>query len=179
MKKFIEVFKTELAELSIDDNLVIGGSHALQQHGLNLGDWRPDDLDVIIFSPTTFQIDYVKNKFNQCADEYMIDELEDKAGKEVEPRSYKLTKGMFVMNIIFAYDESMPTDLLFFFHEGVYWRINSISNIIDAKLSYSRGENKAYLRQKDIHHMMLLKNYNFNVVKMPTMTPKPTPDLSW
>lgn len=141
MKEYLDNFSYELNMLR-SDNLVLGGSNALLAHGLNLGSWKPDDLDVIIFSPTDSQVSFVKTKFEQCLDEYLAEYL--------TPHSYRLLKNGLVLNVIFEYKIPTPTDLLCFKYGSDLYQVNTITNIIEAK--------KSYLRAKDDLHLSLLQD---------------------
>lgn len=140
-------------------NVVIAGSCALELHGLTLG-WEPQDLDIVLFDPTPAQLLEVVNKYDQCADYEAEKTLE---ANNALPRSYKLKKESQELNIIIAYDEHAPADLMWYMFGGLMYKVNSIRNIIDAKLSYSVGRKKSYLRAKDMVHLNKLKNLNFNV----------------
>lgn len=156
--KYLDVFSNELLILATaageKSNLVIGGSLALQLHGLNLGNWHPEDLDIIIFEPTDDQRDKVEVLMKAaCATDYLGEPFDKQ-----EIRSWKIEKNGWTMNVIYAF-EPKPSDLL----EWMGFEINRIDNIIDAKLSYSSGVKKDFLRRKDMWHLSVLKSNNFNV----------------
>ena len=160
----LSAFLPELEKLTNADaqNVVIAGSNALKLHGLII-DWTPDDLDIVIFDPTPQQVLIVTQNYEQS----MSYEQE----KEVIglPRSFKMEKKMpekivLSLNIILAYDISVPNELLYFKYWDKDWKVNSIKNIIEAKCSYmvGQGRKKGFLRAKDVEHLQKLKNLNFN-----------------
>lgn len=163
MQTFLDIFFTDIIELKAkahpeDDNIVLAGSNALREHGLYT-DWEPQDLDIILFDPTPSQLLEITTKYEQC----MGYETEKKLGDDVLPRSYKLSKEGKELNVIIAYSEPVPNNLLYYNFQGVFFKVNSISNIIEAKKSYASGRDKSFLRKKDILHLMSLKNLNFNI----------------
>lgn len=162
LHQYLSVFRWQLAKID-EGNMVLGGSQILELHGLRLG-WEPQDLDVVVFMPNCRQIKLITEElhFEPCADY--------RPGKDhsipERVRSWELTKEGLKLNVILAYDEYKPQNLLVL-NYGARYLVNSISNIIAAKLSYAAGEKKQYLRAKDMAQLTMLKNNNFNVDMLP------------
>lgn len=157
MNKFLAEFLMILLQLKTEsptDNLVLAGSNALMAHGLKIG-WEPQDLDVVIFRPTEKQKTTIFAFFTEC--------MEYNENSKVIPRSYLLERNSLKLNLILAYEDRVPNNLLWYKFGATCFMINSIENIVAAKLSYAHGHNEKYIRVKDMQHLSTLKNLNFNV----------------
>lgn len=145
-------------------NVVIGGSYALIQHGLNIGR-EPVDLDIIIYKPTESQLNILsmQSAFQQKT-KNTIPELEYAIKKQ---RSWKFKKQNNVLNILLEREKDIPEDLLLLRHNKYRFQIQSIKNVIDAKNSYLLKDNCGnanYTRIKDVKDFENLKKLNFNLL---------------
>lgn len=163
INKFLEAFKKVLNELSRTgydpnvNNCVIGGSCALQLHGLNLTR-EPSDLDIIIFMPSAKQMYMLDIYFEPCADYKDLPE-----GVEVRSFYYHDHKTGLKLNVIIS-DDKLPTNLMFWAYSDLrYFKVNTIDNIIAAKAQYAAGKDKSFLRVKDVQDLLDLKSNNFNL----------------
>lgn len=141
--------------------MVIGGSTALKLHGLNFSR-EVSDLDIIIYSPTVEQTIYLSELGKLHMKEGSI-YLNRKVIK-VEHKSF--LRKVYKMDIIIE-NKPTPKNLLFvdIFNHKV--KVQSISNIVEAKSSYVkfldfRGSSE-YYSKKDIFDLLDLKNSNFNL----------------
>ena len=154
---------------SIDDtNIVIGGMHALKLNGLKMNR-EPNDLDLIIYNPTTKQQDVIKSiklfETSRPNLTYFTDTHQTNKGQ----KSYKFEKNGFVLDILIE-DKETPKNLLLYKLASFDLRIQSVSNVIDAKNSYRHTEHgrahgvfgPEYVREKDMIDLFDLKNSNFN-----------------
>lgn len=150
------------------DQLVLGGSYALELHGLKV--WEPKDIDFILFEFTEQQHDYILNN-----SEYK----QGGSGDFEDNRSWTVEFKGINLNIILA-KEPRPKGLMEYFFKGWYMFVNSIDRIITAKVSYMEGgEAKKYLRGKDVRHLQFLKNNNFNYPEYKAAEPdKPITELT-
>ncbi|MFT6125731.1 MAG: hypothetical protein ACJAVA_000172 [Flavobacteriaceae bacterium] len=149
IEKTLEVFKNTLNTLNTEENLVLGGSTALRLHGINTKR-IPEDLDIILFSPTMKQFNFLKSI------EDFSDFTQDKGYEQV----YKFRK--VKDNITFTLDvliehSAVPQNLLLLKRGKLLIKVQDIDNTIVAKSSYGRD--------KDLKDMLDLKNLNFNPSK--------------
>lgn len=165
----IAEFSNEITKIGTE-NIAIGGSFALMLHGLEIGH-EPEDLDLIIFKPTDEQYEFIANKCESNANYQTVD-----GG---QARSWKLKRKGMTLNIIFAFDVDVPENPLFYVF-GKMYRVNPIADIIKAKLQYTEGHEKQNLRRKDMMHLQMLKNLNFNIVdnQLPVFKPEVVSELS-
>lgn len=164
MEKYLNEFWNELIKLIGDyDNVVIAGSNVLQAHGLKLN-WTPEDLDIVVFLPTDNQLSEVvdNDKYEVCLS-YEEAERREMNKDDFIPRSYKMSRKGLTLNIILERDKPRPSSLLYIAHRERYFPVNSIANIISAKVSYASGDVKQFMRAKDMQHLISLKNNNFNL----------------
>ena len=159
--KFLDAFKEEITKV-YGANLVLAGSNVLMLHGLRTS-WSPEDLDIAIYEPTVDQVKYIANEdnFEPCMSYDTAEEL------GIQQRAWKKTKDGLTLNFILEYSTPKPQVVLLYPYDGLLFQVNNIETIISAKLSYSVGEEKSFVRRKDAWHLSELKNCNFNV-------PKPT-----
>lgn len=138
-------------------NVILGGSAALQLHGLNLSR-RVDDLDIIIYKPTEEQMKVLElmEPFNlSLFPIYSEFEKSERRVRKFEIRGVKL-------DIILEKEIEKPQNLLLFhIHTCFTIPIQSIENVIAAKNSYTLKEH-TYRRSKDMEDLIDLKNKNFN-----------------
>ena len=148
-----------------DTNVVIGGTCALIAHGLNVGR-EPNDLDVIIYRPSTEQLRYL--------DSIRLFSLKHSTGTgadltgDLHLRSLKFKKNGLILNILFERDKAKPSFLLRFWDAGASYKIQDIASVIEAKNSYILQPHttgltgERYARVKDLFDFQQLKNLNFN-----------------
>ena len=147
----IMTFKEILKELDGGGNLVLGGSQALLLHGLQVPH-TPEDLDIIIYSPTGNQRKYLRSLSDLT--------VENEVGSAPDRRSFKFqaTRNGIKYTLDILIDEGIPTPKhLLQYHKaqhGIKVRVQSIMNIVAAKVRYGR--------EKDYKHLQCLKNMNFN-----------------
>ena len=146
MDETIIQFYTILSQLNRASNLVIGGTHALHLHGLNL-ERAPDDLDIIIYKPTKEQR-HILSLLRSVSEGDCL----GSAGK----RSLKLKKNGYCLDILLEDYASLPKGLLEYVSDDgrVKGKVQSVQGVIDAKASYGRS--------KDHLDMIKWKNLNFN-----------------
>lgn len=165
INNFIRVFRSLLLEL-IDDNVVIGGINALTLHGVIVGR-EAHDLDIIIYKPTLRQVNLISalNHFNLVKDKNTENGYDGTSVNFV-----KLKKDGYTMDILIERDKEVPNFLLECKFEGIYFKIQSVENVISAKASYYFKSKKDgltyYSRIKDAVDFQNLKNLNFNL-KLP------------
>ena len=149
MQKTLKVFRKTLDTLNKEENLVLGGSTALNLHGINTNK-MPEDLDVIIYLPTGGQLNFLKS----------IEDFSDFEQDTGYEQVYKFKKVKddctFTLDILIE-QCPLPENLLLFKSESVLFKIQDINNIIAAKSSYGR--------EKDLKDLLHLKNLNFNPSK--------------
>lgn len=180
--EYLETFAGILKNID-GDNVVIGGTHALKLHGIKMS--RPAaDLDIILFQPSQHQLQFLDSirMFNVLADtsftnrhhkdsEYPIEKV--KLMKFKQKMKYYPNEEL-ALDIIQTH-LPLPGGLLLHLFEPYntnrefkkLYRVNSVSNIIEAKMNYTfekKNEEglKQYIRQKDVIDIMDLKNSNFN-----------------
>lgn len=163
-------------------NVILGGKFALQLHGIQMSR-EPEDLDIIIYDPSSFQIklfDTLREKNDIIKDrpaavlEKEVD-YEGNVGRD-KVRVIKLesNEGRF-MDVILN-DRPHPdglNSLLTYNALGLRWPIQSVHRVIEAKASYGftfgylpakEGVNQIkYMRSKDMLDFLDFKNSNFNV----------------
>src|SRR5690606_15442297 len=122
-------FGREVLSLFGNGNLFIGGSHALNAHGLILGS-PPADLDLVLYKPTHDQLTYVQSNFVEC------NKAIDLAG--YSHKVYRVERDGQKLDLIVESTMSLPQDPLYF-NAGLGIRIpvQPIDRIIAAKLQYS------------------------------------------
>lgn len=167
MKIFIETFKKLIEPLDKDNNMVISGSCVLKAHGLILNR-EPQDLDIIVYKPTLEQKKYIEQISPLQLDDIDYDRPSTNVSDAKQIQfSYKFKKNGLIINIIFQETKEMPVDLLHYLHDGTYYKIQNINEVVKAKreCSYEKGEGSKnlYLREKDIKDFIDLKNSNFNL----------------
>lgn len=151
LDKYLEVFHKildDLKELSFttpdgSSNIKLGGSLILKLHGLQFSR-KSDDLDVIINNPTDKQKDYIKAMSN-----FRVDDT-----KYFSIVNYKFKKEGLYLNILLANNPVNGGGLKYKWSHN-YYEVNSVLEIIQAKVSYGRP--------KDLSDLILLKNENFNL----------------
>ena len=150
-----------------DTTVVIGGTCALIAHGLNVGQ-EPNDLDVIIYRPSTEQLRYL--------DSIRLFSLKPSTGTGADLtgdsnfglRSLKFKKNGLILNILLERDKAKPAFLLRFWEAGASYKIQDVASVIEAKNSYVLQPNttgltgERYARVKDLFDFQQLKNLNFN-----------------
>lgn len=139
LKKILDNFSEMFENICLEKNCVIGGSMALQMHGLNFRD--SNDLDIIIYSPSERQL-LIFNHLKPF-------EIKTKTTSYFQ-RSFKYKKNGYYINFVLEEDLKLPENLLI--HQSG-WMVNSIKNIVKAKYEYSRT--------KDLFDLINLKNKNF------------------
>ncbi len=151
--KLLETFEKLILGLD-EHNMSIGGTFALQLHGLKMSK-EPGDIDVIIHKPTQRQFDML-NVMN------FANIMDNNTGIDYPNamRNYKFKKGEYFINILLVDYHIEPGVLYYKFKENFYL-INSIDTTIKYKSSYTH-KNVAYTRKKDAIDLQDLKNSNFN-----------------
>lgn len=152
-KQAIEKCKEHLIALGTS-NMVIGGSHALLLHGLDIGR-DTDDFDVVIYEPTMDQLKYLADKIHTGEMKESIEESSDNT------RSCKVECNGATIDFLIERNTCMPADLLLVHHSGITLFVQSVYRVIDAKRSYTNED--GMFRQKDVDDCKLLKNANFNL----------------
>lgn len=162
---FIQTFEGLIFQL-LHTNVVIGGTNALLQHGLKISR-TPSDLDLIIYQPTEEQLQILKTIA-------VFDLIKDRPELQYGnlQKAIKIEKDGLFLDII-TETEPTPQNLLYYRygHSDKLLQIQSIENVIKAKLSYkferqsdSRDRSLTkYMRSKDLEDLLDLKNSNFNV----------------
>jgi len=150
LKNLIITFSSLIQQLN-ENNIVLGGSVALFLHGINMGNKKIDDLDIIIYNPTQNQEKQLKLLHTFNDNENM---------KYSSKKIYKFQAKGLVLNIILEKSDT-PKSLLNW--DG--FKIQSIQNVINAKNSYiiTTKSGNEYLRKKDIEDLMNYKESNFNL----------------
>lgn len=155
---YLDTFFDILEVLEKDNNVVLGGSMALQLHGINIGR-EPHDLDIILYKPTQDQIKYVSGL-----------EGREEIGKQYSPYSkvneverhslIVIVRKSIKMNILSNSEDLKHHYLMYKGH-----KVQSVDRIVEAKASYTyQTETKAsYIRMKDIIDLQYIKNNNFNL----------------
>lgn len=134
---------------------VIGGSWALRLHGLNI-EREPGDVDIILYSPTSQQISILRDN---AKDLYTSEE--EFLDNDVR-RSYKFAKGGFLLNVLIEPDTPEPPNLLNVTFNETRYLVQSITNIVAAKGSYTFiKDGKLHSRMKDVSDLAFMKNNNF------------------
>lgn len=156
MKHLVEIFKP-LIDSIYGPNVALAGLHSLRAHGLVVTR-EPEDLDVVIFSPTKQQLDTLAGldffRVKQPGvPQYHLDQ-------EV---SVKFKKDGHTIDFLLEHAKCTPDDLLFCEVNGSYYRVQSIKNTIDAKLSFSRKNDAGAeeLRTKDAMDLLDIHANNF------------------
>jgi hypothetical protein len=161
LKKTLSVF-AETIKILNGDNLVLGGSNALELHGLEIGR-EANDVDLIIYRPTTEQTAFLD----------MSRQISGQKTK-LDPDDYPVRVTKFIKTLdkkysldVIVSSEEMPRDLLSYdFLEGRL-KIQSIHNIVKAKSGYlHKVDNRGscwYISEKDSKDLQQLKNLNFNL----------------
>lgn len=143
-------------------NMVIGGSYALEAHGLNLGR-DPEDLDLVIYRPTERQLALLRMLSPlQQPRKYKFQDEEEQFQYQ---RSWKFKRNKQTLNILLNRNVDMPYDLLLYKTESGMFYVQSIRRVIEAKNAYqinSAGHEK-YIRLKDMKDLQNLKQLNFNL----------------
>ena len=161
LKKTLSAF-AETIKILNGENLVLGGSNALELHGLEIGR-EANDVDLIIYRPTTEQTAF-------------LDMTRQVNGQKIklDPSDYPVRVTKFIRNLdkkysldVIVSNEEMPKDLLSYdFLEGKL-KIQSIHNIVKAKSGYlHKVDNRGscwYISEKDSKDLQQLKNLNFNL----------------
>lgn len=137
------------------DNMVLSGSMALKEHGLNFNREIPD-LDVAIYNPTAEQLKYIETiKFFSYNNETAYK----------NEKVFKFKKDNLVLDLLIS-DKSISPDshYLFFKYRSTYYKVAPIKDVVAAKNSYTYAAKQgSYIREKDITDFMMLKNDNFNM----------------
>ena len=153
-KSLNSIVKT-LKEFGIRDNninnLVIGGTKALELHGIITPE-PPDDIDIIVYNPTKSQLDMLS------AYSLIDEDTNTISTVEYGRRSIKIVGSFMKLNFIISHDK-LPTDLLSsnILFNNLPMKVQSISNIFKAQKSYNN-------RTKDLIRSIKLKELNFNVI---------------
>lgn len=159
MEKYISQFKDKL-DLLLDVNVVIGGLNALIAHGLNVHR-ESNDIDIIIYQPTNTQLSLIE----EWSKDNLVDP--DSVPYDEDAKVTKLESGGLHMDIILEYKKTTPENLLLKELNGVFYQIQSIKNVIEAKCSYAYNSKgltpKEYMRSKDLKDLLAFKNVNFNI----------------
>ena len=167
LDKTISEFSNILSRLNNegDNNLVLGGTHAMILHGLKTPR-IPGDMDIIIYSPTEKQLETL-----EVLRDLMVDKEE--LFNEYNRISFKFEKKIdnvvhtevYTLDILLEF-MPFPENLLIYESEiddtkvrveesSIRVRVQSIENIIKAKSIYGRV--------KDLTDFINLKNLNFNL----------------
>lgn len=154
MKQHLEVF-SKLIDTINGSNVALAGALSLKAHGLLLGR-DGADLDVVIFSPTEKQLAALENLnffrvTNKNQPKYPLD-------REV---SVKFKKDGLTIDFLLEHGKETPTDLLYYEHEGTYYKVQSVEGTIAAKRSFKDDEGR--MRYKDVMDLLDLKSQNFNL----------------
>lgn len=157
LDRHIEEFQSEIRFILNNSQMVMGGSLILKLHGLNMGNWVPGDLDVIVFNPDSKAFDYIEGNLDP-ADNYNV--------PDEEIHSYGVTRKDMTLNVIISKEVPPVNPLQYCYQDTpftqMYIPVNPINRIIEAKASYSVGKKDQFLRKKDMLHLQALKNLNFN-----------------
>lgn len=140
LRQRLEIFNQHIDLLNAD-NVFIGGLVALQSHGLSCR--APEDLDVIIYNPTLYQINTVRKmvglpEFEDRSQDEKEEDSEYDENDDPRRRSYKLVERGMILNFLMEYKMDAPTDCLLYHFNGRYYNISPISSTIAAKKKYSR-----------------------------------------
>jgi hypothetical protein len=141
MRNYFEAFGKLLVELN-GPNLVVCGSNVLLAHGLNFSR-EPGDLDVAIYTPTEDQAEKIA----------VLKEF-SKPGKS-NPNIMKFEREGLELDLLVHPDRVVPDDLLYYEHNGTYYKVQSVDNLVEAK--------RGYKRDKDYEDFSDLKDRNFNM----------------
>ena len=134
--------------LSFKSNVVIGGTCALELHGLKIGR-EIEDLDLIIYQANDKQKDILNTLEAFSRTQYY----------GADKRTIKVIgKYDMVLNII-KEDTFCPSDLLLY--RGI--PIQNIGNVFKAKQTYTGKKGTEYMRVKDMRDSIKLKELNFNL----------------
>ncbi len=147
----------------VQNNIIIGGTHALKLHGLILPR-PPQDLDLVIYNPTPEQLEYIQSirifhigKYNR---EHSITTC----------KSFVFKKQKMLLNVILEHGSTQPQCELLYNYGGQHFEIQSIENVLAAKNSYRLEPVRTsitgmrYVRAKDVADCIAMKNLNFNIV---------------
>jgi len=178
----------------IDENVVIGGKVALQLHGLKMTD-EPKDIDFIIYNPTAKQFAFLNaiRPFDLCKDHpferdsYPTDQLKVMKFKkndiafDIIQEKCQIPKNLLTYRIKDSFSTDSKQEIINATYSDevsvlsakdrireIYFKIQSIKEVIKAKVSYTWDKKKedglhTYMRSKDLLDLIDLKNQNFNV----------------
>jgi len=134
------------------NNVLIGGSLALQLHGLNL-DKKPEDIDLVIYKPTPHQ--------EEILDLISLIVPNPTSRDKYTRRSYKINLGSITLDILVEKHVNIPENLLYYkYQDSIFIKIQSIEKVMEARRSY----NELTLRKKDVVSSQKLKELNFNII---------------
>ena len=149
-KKLI-AFGKLISTLNTSDNLVLGGTSALELQGIELGR-TSEDIYIIIYNPTKEQ-DMLIDALS------IFDRIPRSGGFECyETTVMKFKKGEYYMDLHIVSDEDTPKTLYDKTAIGLF-RIQTVANVIKAKAAYGRDKDK-----EDLGNMKLL-NFNTKAYK--------------
>lgn len=131
-----------LALFSEEDNVVIGGSVALQFHGFSVA---PNDIDLIIYSPSERQKELLKILAVACKDNPFPYDTR---------RSYNIPASENgAPDIDLLVEEGYPKTGIRINYGNTWVKIQTIPQIVDA---WRRYEHEGVLRNKDYNKMKSL-----------------------
>ena len=152
LDKYLDVFSpliddliTKNSILEENSNVRIGGSLILKLYGLNFSR-QCEDLDIIINNPSKKQKEYLEK--------IELEKVPISEKYEYTENNYKFTKSGLILNILVTNVFTNDTRIRYKFNNN-YYKLNTIDEIIRAKISYGRP--------KDRSDLQLLKNENFNI----------------
>jgi len=135
--------------LNSNNNVIIGGSYSLLLHGLITHE-KPNDIDLIIYSPTHEQKKYL---------EFLsLMTISTPKKTEYERRSYKIKIDDILVDILVS-EEKLPDNLLSITKYDTTFKIQDIKGVFKARQAY----NKVKIRRKDVIASSKLKELNFNI----------------
>ena len=76
-------------------------------------------------------------------------------------RSYKIEYNKILVDILVEHKKDTPKDLLLYENERIYYKIQSVENVFEARSSYNCG--KGTIRAKDHISTIKMKELNFNI----------------
>lgn len=135
--------------LNLNDNLVIGGTFSLILHDLKVN-VEPGDIDLIIYNPTKEQIK-ILDFYKVFCEKNPIDKY--------QRRSYKMKINNIQLDILIE-NKEVSKELLYFKYKDIYFKVQDINNVFNAKQSYNYNE----IRRKDLIQSNFMKQNNFNII---------------
>lgn len=125
--------------------MVIGGLWALRLHGLKTR--KPNDLDIIVYQPSDEFFEELQKKRGMIPGSIPVDQDGNNW------RSYKLQESGLTIDFIMEWKKEMPANLLLVNYRNFFWRVQSVDEVIKAKIDYGR--------EKDLKDLEDFKRDNF------------------